>query len=111
MIDYNAWTVDLLTGTARHASGAIIQVEGDVASPSAVDPSHFPKQLDFMQQARLLRTGMEALAEAARQQAPGSKLPGVKSSVVEALEEQAKMFAERPDKPKRPVLSRKKTPA
>lgn len=111
MIDFDAWTVDLLSGTARHASGALIQIEGDAANPSSVDPNNFPKELDFLQQARLLRSGMEALAKAARQNPLSARAVKSKNSVAEALEEKAKMFAERPDKPQRPVLSRKKTSA
>lgn len=111
MIDFDAWTVDLLSGTARHTCGAVIQVDGDAANPSSVDPNHFPKNLDFLQQARLLRSGMEALSKAARHGSSAAGLVNTKSAVAEALEEKAKMFAERADKPKRPVLSRKKTPA
>ncbi len=110
MIDFDAWTVDTAQGIARHDCGAVIEVEGDPANPTAVDPRDFPKSLDFLEQARLLRSGMEALAAAGRSR-PGRDQKAGKSAVVENLEQQAKMFAERPDKPQRAVLSRKKTPA
>lgn len=110
MINFDAWTVDTARGIARHECGALIEVEGNPANPSAVDPRDFPKSLDFLEQARLLRSGMEALAAAGGRQGRDPK-SAAKSTVVETLEQQAKMFAERPDKPKRAVLSRKKTPA
>lgn len=108
MIDYEAWTVDADEGVARHASGAVICIEGDPANPTAVDPKDFPKDLSFLDQARLLRCGMAALAAGAGSARSRARS---KSTVAEELEQKAKMFAERPDKPKRAVLSLKKTPA
>lgn len=114
-MDFESWDVDLAAGEARHASGCIIRVEGDPRNPSSVDPSHFPKTLNFIDQARLLRCGVEALASAAAEggfSAPrerdDSASVKVKSRTVRDLEQKAKMFADNPDKPKRAVLSLKK---
>ncbi|WP_339617592.1 hypothetical protein [uncultured Gilvimarinus sp.] len=114
-MDFESWDVDLPAGEARHSSGCIIRVEGDPRNPSSVDPSHFPKSLNFIDQARLLRCGVEALANAAaeggapiaRERDEGTSVK-VKSRTVQDLEQKAKMFADNPDKPKRAVLSLKK---
>ncbi|WP_049723777.1 hypothetical protein [Gilvimarinus polysaccharolyticus] len=113
-MNFEAWDVNLAAGEARHSCGCIIRIEGNPRNPSAVDPSHFPKSMNFIDQARLLRCGIEALALAAEQGgAPaGQDDDGVsvkiKSRTVLDLEQKAKMFAENPDKPKRAVLSLKK---
>lgn len=114
-MDFESWDIDVATGEARHSCGCIIRVEGDPRNPSSVDPSHFPKDLNFIDQARLLRCGLEALSRATPASAAGSAKEAaegtnikIKSRRVQDLEQQAKMFADNPDKPKRAVLSLKK---
>ncbi|MDO3388195.1 hypothetical protein QWI17_20280 [Gilvimarinus sp. SDUM040013] len=115
-MDFDCWDVNLAAGVASHASGCTIRVEGDPSNPSSVDPANFPKSMNFLDQARLLRCGVEALAAAAREggyQPSSAANTGatVKSRTAKSLEEKARLFAENPDKPKRAVLSlkRKKT--
>ncbi|WP_020210305.1 hypothetical protein [Gilvimarinus chinensis] len=116
-MDFESWEVDLASGEAKHASGCVIRVEGDPQNPTSVDPSNFPKNLNFVDQARLLRCGVQALENAAREvgftgqfTAREDRAVKVKSRTAQELERQARMFAENPGKPKRAVLSLKKTP-
>ncbi len=114
-MDFESWDVDLASGEAKHECGCVIRIEGDPQNPTSVDPSHFPKSLNFIDQAHLLRCGVEALANAAReggfQGQVGSRDDRpvkVKSRTAQELERKARMFAENPGKPKRAVLSLKK---
>jgi hypothetical protein len=114
-MDFNDWSADPEAGTATHASGFTLKVEGNPRDPSAVDPGKFPVGLSFADQARLLRLGLECLAKAAaesgldnswRRAAPARN---AKTPTILKREAQAKHFAENPDKPKRSVLSLKKS--
>ena len=96
-MDFEAWTVDLPTLSAKHECGFSIQIEGNPKDPSSVNPGRFPKELSGIEQARLLRYGMEAIAKAA---AENKAKP-----VVAARKPAYKVPA---NKPKRPLLSLKK---
>lgn len=65
-MDFEAWSVDVQTGSAVHATGFKIVVEGDPANPMGVNPGRFPEGLSAVQQATLLRCGIEALIKAAQ---------------------------------------------
>lgn len=111
-LDYQSWTLDLARGRAEHSSGFSLEVEGDARNPSGVAPANYPKGLSFAEQARLLRSGMEALAAAAS--AGGGAVAGRSAPVINSrarkAEETAKHFAaQRKDRPERPKLSLKKT--
>lgn len=119
--DFNAWEADLAAGTATHASGFVLKVEGNPKDPSSVDPGKFPADLNFIDQARLLRSGLEFLAKAAvtsgasygnwqpeSQWQTSSKADEAKMAAIKEREALAQRFAERTDKPKRSVLSLKK---
>lgn len=120
MMDFNAWVADLAAGTATHSSGFILKIEGNPKDPSSVDPGKFPPELSFVDQARLLRSGMEFLVKAAAESGlsyGGASLDGWKTSTkaddakmaaIKEREALAQRFAERSDKPKRSVLSLKK---
>lgn len=111
-MDFNDWVADLTAGTATHASGFIIKVEGNPTDPSQVDPGKFPEGLSFIEQARLLRSGLEFLAKEAKQMGKltsySTRKDDPKMAAIREREEQAKRFAERADKPERSVLSLKK---
>jgi hypothetical protein len=115
-MDFDAWEADLAAGTATHASGFVLKVEGNPRNPSSVDPGKFPADLNFVDQARLLRCGMEFLAKAASDNGAThyssksgfAKVDDPRMAAIRAREEEAKRFAERSDKPKRSVLSLKK---
>jgi len=64
-MDYKAWNVDLKAKSAYHVSGFKIVVEGDLSQPMGVFPSNFPNELTAFEQAKLLRSGMEAVSLAA----------------------------------------------
>lgn len=116
-MDFEAWVADLAAGTVTHESGFILQVEGNPRDPSAINPNNFPANLSFVDQARLMRCGLEFLAKAA----DGSSLSyssssgtvtdieSLKSVATKEREALAKQFAERADKPQRSVLSLKKS--
>ena len=96
-MNFEAWTVDLSALTAVHESGFTIEIEGNPKDPSAVHPGRFPKELSGIEQARLLRLGMEAFAKAAKTQ--GASKPAVPKKPA---------YKAPANKPKRPVLSLKK---
>ena len=115
-MDFDAWVADLAAGTATHESGFVLQVEGDPRDPSAINPANFPSNLSFVDQARLMRIGLEFLVkEAAKSPKSYSSNKGavtdiesLKSEATKEREALAKQFAERSDKPERSVLSLKK---
>ncbi len=107
-LDYQSWTLDVARGRAQHPCGFSLEVEGDVRNPSGVAPANYPQGLSFADQARLLRSGMEALAAAANGLDTAKRSPVVNSRAKRA-EESARQFAEqRKDRPVRPKLSLKK---
>jgi len=65
-MNFDAWSVDLKTASATHESGFRIEIEGNPKDPSAVNPGRFPKELSGIEQVRLLRIGVEAIAKAAK---------------------------------------------
>ncbi len=64
-MDFEAWNVDLEKAMAVHRSGFKITVEGDVRQPSGVIPGRFPEGLSAIDQATLLRCGLQALMRTA----------------------------------------------
>lgn len=111
-MDFEAWVADLAAGTATHESGFVLQVEGNPCDPSAINPAHFPANLSFVDQARLMRCGLEFLAKAAHNNpstySSATDIESLKSEATKEREALAKQFAERADKPERSVLSLKR---
>lgn len=112
-MDFEAWVADLAAGTVTHQSGFVLHAEGDPNDPSAINPTNFPSQLSFVDQARLMRCGLEFLAKAAAGSCYSytgavTDVESLKSQAVKDREALAKQFAERTDKPERSVLSLKK---
>ncbi|MDQ2075291.1 hypothetical protein [Marinimicrobium sp. ABcell2] len=104
---FDGWEINLAEGRALHRTGFSLQVEGDPKDPSAVAPGNPPNHLSVAEQASLLREGMAALAAASGPAVRSG--PRVKSRAQQEAEAQAKLFAERSDKPTRPRLSLKKS--
>lgn len=94
-MNFESWSVDLETASAVHACGFKVGVEGDLGNPSGVHPGQFPEGLTAVEQARLLRCGLEAIVKAAQ---------------TRSQEQGRAKFADRiaQHKPTRPVLSLKK---
>lgn len=94
-MNFESWNVDLQTATAVHACGFKLGVEGDPGNPIGVHPGKFPDGLTAVEQARLLRCGLEAIMKAV-------------ASKSQSLSREA--FVERiaNHKPTRPLLSLKK---
>lgn len=99
-MNFETWTVDLASASAVHPSGFKVVVEGDPANPMGVHPGKFPEGLTAVQQARLLRCGLEAIMKQAQNQ---------------GWQQDKSRFAERAQpakppvhKPARPILSLKK---
>ncbi|MES2673389.1 MAG: hypothetical protein V4660_04075 [Pseudomonadota bacterium] len=113
-MNFEAWVVNLTTGTATHESGFVLQIEGSPRDPSAINPNNFPANLSYTNQARLMRCGVEALAKAAVGSNVDYSLSGttdiesLKSQAVKDREALAKQFADRANKPERSLLSLKK---
>lgn len=117
-MDFDAWEADLAAGTATHASGFVLKIEGNPRNPSSVDPGKFPPELSYADQARLLRCGMEFLARAAASEGGAThyssktgyaRADDPRMAAIKAREAEAKRYAERADKPQRSVLSLKKS--
>lgn len=94
-MNFESWNVDLDAATAVHACGFKLGVEGDLRNPTGVNPGKFPDGLSPVDQARLLRCGLEAIMNAAT-----SRLQAAKQEIL--VEKWAKY------KPSRPVLSLRK---
>lgn len=115
-MDFDAWVANLAAGTATHESGFVLQVEGDPRDPSAINPANFPANLTFVDQARLMRCGLEFLAKASASSPTSysssnggaADIESLKSEATKEREALAKQFADRADKPERSVLSLKK---
>lgn len=94
------WNVDLIEKVAKHVSGFSLRFEGNPKDPSAIHPGPFPQSLSALDQVRLLRLAMEAIASARQGDTPKPKVEPVKPlSVQEKMADYT---------PKRPVLSLKK---
>lgn len=93
-MDFNDWTVDLSSLSATHACGLTLQVEGSPKDPSAVFPGKFPAGLTSIEQVRLLRTGVEAIAKAASATSTAPRKSAYKAPA---------------NKPSRPLISLKKS--
>jgi len=96
-MDFSDWSVDLNRLSATHGSGFQLQIEGNPKDPSAVHPGKFPAGCSNLDQVRLLRTGIEALAKAAaanRQEKTNKPRPTYRAQA---------------NKPNRPTLSLKKS--
>lgn len=107
-LNFDDWEVDVGLGRAKHPCGFHLEVEGDVRNPTGVSPANYPPELNFAEQARLLRSGMAALASAAERGRGTAGRPTVNRRAKQA-EERAKLFAEqRKDRPARAKLSLKK---
>lgn len=65
-MNFGTWTVDLTSSSAIHPSGFKVVVEGDPGNPMGVHPGKFPDGLTALQQARLLRCGLEAIINQAQ---------------------------------------------
>lgn len=109
-LNFDDWDVDVGLGRAKHPSGFHLEVEGDVRNPTGVSPANYPPELSFAEQARLLRSGMNALASAADSGGRGATArPTTVNRRAKQAEERAKLFAEqRKDRPARAKLSLKK---
>lgn len=99
-MNFETWTVDLASSSAIHPSGFKVVVEGDPRNPMGVHPGKFPEGMTAVQQARLLRCGLEAIMNQAQN---------------EGWRQDKSRFAERVQpaaapvhKPTRPILSLKK---
>src|SRR5690625_8002854 len=99
--------MDTVQQRAQHHTGCSVQVEWEPQDPSAVVPGRAPEHLSAVEQAQLLREGMKELAASAG--SVGRASSRIKSRSQQRAEAQAKLFAERNDKPERPRLSLKKT--
>lgn len=65
-MNFESWNIDIASLSATHASGFKVVVEGDPTSPEGVHPGHFPEGLSAVEQARLVRCGLEAIVKQAR---------------------------------------------
>lgn len=94
-MNYESWRVDLESATAVHNCGFELGVEGDPSNPSGVHPGKFPEGLSAIEQARLLRCGLEAIIKAAAAKVKEARQAAFAQTIAQ-------------HKPKRPVLSLRK---
>ena len=97
-MNFESWAVNLETYSATHSCGAKIVAEGDPLNPCGVHPSDFPDSISALDQVRLLRCGLKAIFNAARDQ---------KKRTMQIIEK-SKPAVQLANKPKRPVISLKK---
>lgn len=98
-MNYDQWVVSEDGLSASHTCGWSIRIEGNPTNPSEVCPSSAPKDLGALEQARLLRHGLEAIAKAAK--------PNRSSMAALAAKKTAEKYAKDPDRPRKPKLSLK----
>lgn len=67
MTNINGWSIAPNGRKAQHESGFTVEVEGNPADPHSVNPGKFPQGLSAIEQVRLLRMGVEAIAQVAKQ--------------------------------------------
>lgn len=65
-MDYDSWSIDLNTATAVHATGFKVIVEGNPNNPTSIVPGQPPEGLSAVEQARLLRCGLQAIIDASQ---------------------------------------------
>lgn len=65
-MDSSEWTIGADGRSATHSSGFTLSVEGNPKDPQGVNPGRFPAGLSAIEQVRLLRLGVEAIAAAAK---------------------------------------------
>lgn len=94
-MNFDSWNVDLEAATAVHICGFSVGIDGDPGNPSGVHPGKFPEGLSAIDQARLLRCGLEAIVKAAHSRSHDDH----RALMAEKLAQH---------KPKRPVLSLRK---
>lgn len=99
-MDYKAWVVAEDGISAVHATGYSIHVEGNPRSPIAVVPKHLPKNLSALEAARLLRYGVESIAEVAK----------LKKTQVRTSQGAGSGYKRDPSKPRKPTISLKPRP-
>ena len=91
-MDFNEWTLAPDGRSASHSCGFTLSVEGNPRDPQGVNPGRFPPHLSVIDQARLLRHGVEAIAKAAQRPVSPRVVPPVGGKAI----------------PDRPVLSIKR---
>jgi len=101
MTTENAWSVDLKSKTATHASGFSLTVEGNPKDPSSVSPGRTPKDIGAHEQVKLLRLGLEALAGASGSSEESSSAPVIRHLNKESYQRPANLA-------RKPLLSLKK---
>jgi len=102
MTTENTWSVDLKSKTATHASGFSLTVEGNPKDPSSVSPGRTPKDIGAHEQVKLLRLGLEALADASGPSGDDVSGPSIRKVSKEAYQRPANL-------PRKPLLSLKKS--
>jgi len=101
MTTENAWSVDLKMKTATHVSGFSLTIEGNPKDPSSVSPGRTPKEIGAHEQVRLLRLGLEALADASGASGEDASGPSIRNVSKEAYQRPANLS-------RKPLLSLKK---
>jgi len=100
-MNFEDWTVDLKRCSATHVSGFMIEIEGSPRDPSAVHPGRCPAGISAMDQVRLLRFGLDALAQEAGRVATEREEESVRQMVKKSYQRPA-------NQPRKPLLSLKK---
>lgn len=74
-MDNNEWTIGADGRSATHSCGFTLTVEGNPKDPQSVNPGRFPAGLSAIEQVRMLRLGVEAIAAAAKSGQPKRNAP------------------------------------
>lgn len=107
-MNYSNWTVSEDGQSAQHESGWDIRIQGHPKNPHEVSPGSLPNGITGLDQVRLLRYGLEAIAAACKAgvgEGYSSTKPTVKSHTVRQA---AKVMAVDPNRKRKPILSLKR---
>lgn len=98
-MDYEDWTVSSDGRSASHSCGWSITVQGNPSEPNEVNPSSVPPGISVLDQARLLRHGIEAIGKAASKKRSNGP--------AERAKQAAQTFVKDPNRTRKPTLSLK----
>lgn len=108
-MNYNNWTVSEDGQSAQHESGWDIRIQGHPKNPHEVSPGSLPSGITGLDQVRLLRHGLEAIAKACKGGAEGGYSTASKPSAKNhTVRQAAKVMTLDPNRKRKPILSLKR---
>jgi len=108
-MNYSNWTVSEDGQSAQHESGWDIRIQGHPKNPYEVSPGSLPTGINGLDQVRLLRYGLEAIATACKAGSDDSYNTKQSASVKShTVRQAAKVMTLDPNRKRKPILSLKR---